>query len=116
MLLLEPILHVTAAVVGAGMYETNEVAFSLLMYVLSVNCRAWQFVLIVAMSSKYTAAVHEWPATRPSVPMLLHRYVSPNFVHVWRSVASRLTIFPSLGEIPISSVVFWSNHVDLWSL
>ena len=70
MLLLDPILQVTAALVGAGMYETNEVAFSRLMYVLSVSCCDLQFVVIVAVSSKYTAAVHEWPATRPSVPML----------------------------------------------
>ena len=52
MVLLDPILHVTAAVVGAGMYETNDVAFSRLMYVLSVNCAAWQFVRMVAMSSR----------------------------------------------------------------
>ena len=57
MLLLEPILQVTAALVGAGMYETNEVAFSRLMYVLSVSRCDLQFVVIVAVSSKYTAAV-----------------------------------------------------------
>ena len=50
--MLDPILHVTADVVCAGMYETNDVAFSRLMYVLSVNCAAWQFVRIVAMSSR----------------------------------------------------------------